>query len=79
LDPLYATFKHQLEALIRERIAPQYQNLNFKEMRLVQHLGPILNDIDSKYFITKTLLWVYLITQDYHIVTQKNFLQQIFL
>ena len=53
LDPLYTAFKHQLEALIRERIAPQYQNLNFKEMRLVQHLGPVLNDIESKYFKKK--------------------------
>ena len=49
-DPAYAAFKNQLDALLRERIPRQFQHLSFKEMRLVQYLGPILYDIDSEYF-----------------------------
>ena len=58
-DPEYASFKTQLDALLRERIPRQFQHLSFKEMRLIQHLGPILNDIDSEYLKKSHFLFAF--------------------
>ena len=66
-DPAYAAFKTQLDALLCERIPRQFQHLSFKEMRLIQHLGPILNDIDSEYLKKKSFPFRFLILMHFSI------------